>query len=49
MCGDSTSIDAVEKLMAGRKANMLYGARGKVCWQAIETYGFSKRFHFKHL
>lgn len=24
MCGDSTSIDAVEKLMAGRKANMLH-------------------------
>jgi len=24
MCGDSTSIDAVERLMAGRKANMLH-------------------------
>ena len=24
MCGDSTSIDAVEELMAGRKANMLH-------------------------
>ena len=24
MCGDSTSIDAVDKLMAGRKANMLH-------------------------
>ena len=24
MCGDSTSIDAVEKLMQGRKANMLH-------------------------
>jgi DNA modification methylase len=24
MCGDSTSIDAVEKLMAGRKADMVY-------------------------
>lgn len=24
MCGDSTSIDAVEKLMAGRKANLLH-------------------------
>ena len=28
MCGDSTSIDAVDKLMAGNKADMVFTSQG---------------------